>query len=82
MRKSWVVMVSLLALGGCATEPDATANAIAQSDGACSAAAAARTRDAAINGYDEAAQHGIWQDAYNSCVAWSKKSVLVEAGRH
>ncbi|MDR3526164.1 MAG: hypothetical protein P4L57_02720 [Rhizomicrobium sp.] len=81
MRTSCFVIVSLLALGGCATEPDSSTTVADASDPVCTATAAARSRDAAVNGYDQEAQRNIWQDAYKSCVVWKTKSTLVESGR-
>lgn len=81
MRKSWVLVVSLLALAGCTSVPEAPAQSADASDSACSATADGRARDAAINGYDKETQKAIRQESYKSCVAWSKKSVLVESTR-
>jgi hypothetical protein len=81
MRMPGLLVVSLLTVGGCATEPDASPRTAETSDPACSAVAATRSRDAAVNGYDEEAQKNIWQDSYKSCVAWKAKATLVESGR-
>lgn len=81
MRKSWVLMIGLSALTGCALEPDVTAATADASDPACMAAADARARDAAINGYDKSAQLAIRQESHNSCMVWGKKTTLVEHGR-
>lgn len=82
MRMSCATMISLLTLGGCAIEPTTGERLTDASDPACSAAAAARARDAAVNGYDEEAQRSIWQESYKSCVAWNRKSILVESAGH
>ncbi len=82
MWTSGCLFVSVRALGVCVTEPDTSTIAADSSDPACGVAAAARSRDAQINGYDEQTQELIAQEAYKSCLLWNKKSVLVDSGRH
>jgi len=78
MRISGAAGLSLILLGGCALEPTASPQAAEASDPVCRAAAGARARDAAVNGYDALLQDAIRKDSYTNCVAYSKNSLMLD----
>ncbi len=82
MQSGCILILSLLALAGCVTEPVAKERMAATSNSACSTVAAARTRDAAINGYNLQMQEAVWNEVLDSCLFWSVKSSLVDAFHH
>jgi len=71
------ILILALGIAGCAAEPRLDQRSRA-ADPACADVAAARMRDAMINGADSKMQQAIWNDAYKNCVFWKNKSGFVE----
>jgi len=73
-------IIVLLGLGGCATQAESPQ--VAQQSVPCAAVAAARARDAGINGYDADRQKIIYEGAYKDCLKWSDQAVYNDYGNH
>ncbi len=75
VSKGWVILFAILGLGACssdrALQPEASADPV------CAAQAAARARDADLNGFDHPLQRKIYDRAYKDCVFWASKSITV-----